>query len=131
MATHTEGDDILVHQDNDNHDNDIMDNTMDNTDATGDVTVALGSAGTGGAAGSSPGTTDFNLQVEQNKIPEFFRTKSKDTILAVDFIRLLEDLAKTNQWTDTQTYYHFANSRRNLAREWLSTVVDMDNDEHG
>jgi hypothetical protein len=42
---------------------------------------------TGGTAGSTPGTTNFNLQVEQNKILEFFETKSKDTILAMDFIR--------------------------------------------
>jgi hypothetical protein len=77
-------------------------------DATGNDTVATGGAATGGAA-SSPGTTNFNLRVEQNKIPEFFSTKSKDTILAADFIRRLEDLAKTNQWTDAQTYYHFAN----------------------
>ncbi len=68
--------------------------------------------------------------MEQNKIPEFFGTKSKDTILAEDFIRRLEDLAKTNRWLDAQTYYHFANSLRNPAREWLSSVVDWDDDEH-
>jgi hypothetical protein len=57
-------------------------------------------------------------------------TKSKDTILVADFIRRLEDLAKTNQWLDAQTYYHFANSLQNPAREWLSSVVDWDDDEH-
>jgi hypothetical protein len=68
--------------------------------------------------------------VEQNKIPKFFSTKSKDTILAADFIRRLEDLAKMNRWSDAQTYNHFANSLRNPAREWLSSVVDWDDDEH-
>jgi Ty3 transposon capsid-like protein len=67
--------------------------------------------------------------VEQNKIPEFFCTKSKDTISAADFICRLEGLAKTNQWSDAQTYYHFANSLRNPAREWLSSVVDWDDNE--
>jgi hypothetical protein len=61
------------------------------------------------------GPTSFNLRVEQNKIPEFFSSKSKDTISAADFIRRLEDLAKTNRWMDAQTYYHFANSLRNPA----------------
>jgi hypothetical protein len=80
-------------------------------------------------AGGS-GTTNFNLRVEQNKIPEFFGSKSKDTISAADFIRQLEDLAETNRWTNAQTYYHFTNSLRNPALEWLSSVVDWDNDEH-
>jgi hypothetical protein len=58
---------------------------------------------------------NFNLRVEQNKIPEFFGSKSKDTISATDFIRQLEDLAKTNKWSDTQTYYNFTNALRNPA----------------
>jgi hypothetical protein len=68
--------------------------------------------------------------VEQNKIPEFFSLKSKDTISAADFIWRLEDLAKTNRWMDAQNYYHFANSLRNPAREWLSSVVNWDDNEH-
>ncbi len=95
----------------------------------GEDTTATGTATTGGVAGE-PGTTNFNLRVEQNMIPEFFGTKSKDTISAMDFIRRLEDLVRTNQWTDAQTYYHFANSLCNPAREWLSSVVDWDDDEH-
>jgi hypothetical protein len=50
-------------------------------------------------------------------------------ISAADIIRWLEDLAKMNRWTDAQTYYHFANSLRNPAREWLSSVVDWDDNE--
>jgi hypothetical protein len=81
----------------------------DDTGGTRDGTTvrAIG----GGTAGNGP--TNFNLRVKQNKIPEFFGAKSKDTISAADFIRRLEDLAKTNQWTDAQTYHHFANSLRN------------------
>jgi len=81
-------------------------------------------------AGGANGPTNFNLRVEQNKIPEFFGAKSKDTISAADFIRRLEDLAKTNRWTDAQTYHHFANSLRNPAREWLSSIVDWNTDEN-
>jgi hypothetical protein len=68
--------------------------------------------------------------VEQNKIPEFFGAKSKDTISAADFIQQLEDLAKTNRWTDAQTYHRFANSLRNPAQEWLSSIVDWNTDEN-
>jgi len=127
MATHTGGDDIQIEQENDDHNDDNMDIPLDNTDGNG--TAATGTAATGGAAGGT-GTTNFNLWVEQNKIQEFFGTKSKDTISAMDFIWQLEDLAKTNRWTDAQTYHHFANLLCNPAWEWLSSVVDWDDDEH-
>ncbi len=77
----TGGDDIQIHQENDNHNDDHNDNTGNDQDTTGTGTAAA----MGGAAGSS-GTTNFSLRVEQNKIPEFFGSKSKDTISAVDFI---------------------------------------------
>ncbi len=99
--TTTGGDDINIAQDQD-HDNDNNDHNIDldgNDDDTGDAT---GTATTGGAPGGN-GPTNFNLRVEQNKIPEFFGAKSKDTISAADFIQRLEDLAKTNRWTDAQT----------------------------
>jgi hypothetical protein len=125
--TTTVGDDINIAQDQD-RDNDNNDNNIDldgNDDNTGDAT---GTATTGGAPGGN-GPTNFNLRVEQNKIPEFFGAKSKDTISAADFIWRLEDLAKTNPWTDAQTYHHFANSLHNPAREWLSSIVDWNTDE--
>jgi hypothetical protein len=85
MATHAGGNEIIVHQENDNN---AMDNTVDNMGTTGDANIATGPATGGtGAAGGGPGTTNFNLRVEQNKILEFFGTKSKDTISAMDFIR--------------------------------------------
>jgi hypothetical protein len=119
----TRGDDIQIHTENDDHNDDHNDNTGNDQDTTRTA------AATGGVAGGS-GTTNFNLRVEQNKIPEFFGSKSKDTISGADFIRRLEDLAKTNRWTNAQTYYHFINSLHNPALEWLSSVVDWDNDEH-
>ncbi len=42
----------------------------------------------------------------------------------------MEDLAKTNRWTDAQTYYPFAKALHNPAREWLLSVMDWDDDEH-
>jgi hypothetical protein len=50
----------------------------------------------------------------------------KDTISAMDFIRRLEDLAKTNRWTDAQTYYHFAYAFRNPECKRLLTMVDLE-----
>jgi len=126
--TTTGGDDITLAPEND-HDNDSQSNSNVNLDGhnnyTGDTTAQATAAG--GSGGSGP--TNFNLQVEQNKIPEFFGAKSKDTISAVNFIQHLEDLAKTNRWTDAQTYHHFANSPRNPALEWLSSIVDWSTDE--
>jgi hypothetical protein len=125
--TTTGGDNINIAQDQD-HDNNNNDNNIDldgNDDNTGNAT---GTATTGGAPGGN-GPTKFNLRVEQNKILEFFGAKSKDTIYAGDFIWRLEDLAKTNPWTDAQTYQYFANSLHNPAREWLSSIVDWNTDE--
>jgi len=134
MATTMEGDDITVHQE----DYDLIEDTTGNDDTKGNVRVpgrsgtstgnATGSAAAS-AAGSVADTTNFNLRVEQNKIPEFFGTKSKGTISAMDFIWQLEDLANTNRSPNAQTYYHFANSLCNPAREWLSSMVDMDDDK--
>ena len=86
----TGGDEIQIHQENDDHNDDHNDNDGNDQDTTRTAAV------TGGAAGGQ-GTTNFNLRVEQNKIPEFFGSKSKDSISAADFIRQLEDLAKNKQ----------------------------------
>jgi hypothetical protein len=72
------GDNIQIHTENDDHNDDHNDNIGSNQDTTGTATAT-------GAAGGW-GTTNFNLRVEQNKILEFFSSKSKDTISAADFI---------------------------------------------
>ncbi len=82
-------DEIQIHQENDDHNDDHNDYNGNDQDTSGTA------AATGGAAGGQ-GTNNFNLRLEQNKIPEFFGSKSKDSISAADFIRQLEDLAKTN-----------------------------------
>ncbi len=122
-------DDINLAPEND-HDDDNQDNVdLDaNDDGTGDATAQANVPAAPGGGGNRP--TNFNLRVEQNKIPEFFGAKSKDTISAADFIQRLEDLAKTNRWTDAQTYHHFANSLRNPPQEWLSSIVDWNMDEN-
>jgi Ty3 transposon capsid-like protein len=128
--TTTRGDDINLAPENDHDDDNHDDGNVDldgRDDGTGDTTAQ---ANVPAAPGGGNKPTNFNLPVEQNKIPEFFGGKSKDTISAADFIRRLEDLAKTNQCTDAQTYHHFANSLRNPAREWLSSIVDWNADEN-
>jgi hypothetical protein len=47
--------------------------------------------------------TTLAFRVEQSKILEFWGQKAKDTVTAIVFIRKIEDLARTNQWTDTAT----------------------------
>jgi hypothetical protein len=126
--TTTGGDDINLAPENDHADDNNDNVDLDGHDkGTGDTTAQ---ANVPAAPGGGNGPTNFNLRVEQNKIPEFFGAKSKDTISAADFIRRLEDLAKTNRWMDAQTYHHFANSLRNPAREWLPSIVDWNTDEN-
>ncbi len=85
-AAATGTDDINLSPEND-QDDDIQDNVdLDgHDDGTGDTTAQANVPAAPGAGGNGP--TNFNLRVEQNKIPEFFGAKSKDTISAADFIR--------------------------------------------
>jgi hypothetical protein len=128
MSTVQGGDQINieadVHRDDVDDDliNDDANDDGNDQDTTGTARVTGRAAGAARNAAGGAGQASFNLRVEQNKIPEFFSSKGKDTISAADFICRLEDLAKTN--------YHFANSLRNPAREWLSSVANWDDDEH-
>jgi hypothetical protein len=63
--------------------------------------------------------------IDQSKIPEFWGQKAKDQVTAIVFIRKIEDLARTNHWTDTATYANVANAFKGFAREWLFATVDM------
>jgi hypothetical protein len=62
--------------------------------------------------------------MEQSKIPDFFGQKAKDTIRALDFIQHIDDLTKTDSWTDTVTYNNFANPLKGVVRRWLYSMVD-------
>ncbi len=87
MSTAATGtDDINLAPENDDLDDldvDVPTNDDDTGDMTGQGNVIVPAAPGGGANGP----TNFNLLVEQNKIPEFFGAKSKDTISAAYFIR--------------------------------------------
>ena len=76
------------------------------------------------AAGAA-GQTTLAFKVEQSKIPEYFGQKGKDNITAIVFIRKIEDLARTNRWTDATTYANVANNLKGFAREWLFATVEM------
>jgi hypothetical protein len=69
--------------------------------------------------------TTLAFKVEQSKIPEYFGQKNKDTITAIVFIRKIEDLARTNRWTDAATYANVANNLKGFAREWLFATTEM------
>ncbi len=86
-ATNTGTNNIDIAPENGDLDNAQVD-VQTNDDDTGDTTGQ-------GNIPAAPAAA-VNLRVEQNKIPEFFGAKSKDTISAADFIQRLEDLAKTN-----------------------------------
>jgi len=69
--------------------------------------------------------TTLAFKVEQSKVPEFFGQKGKDTITAIVSIRRIDDLARTNNWSDTVTYTNVANTLRGFAHDWLFTTVEM------
>ncbi len=85
-ATNTGTDDINLAPENDDFEDanvDVHANDDDSGNATGQGNINVPAAP---AAGGTNGPTNFNLRVEQNKIPEFFGAKSKDTISTADFI---------------------------------------------
>jgi hypothetical protein len=69
--------------------------------------------------------TTLAFKVEQSKIPKFFGQKGKDNITAIVFIRMIDDLARTNRWNDTTTYANVANTLKGFARDWLFATVEM------
>ena len=69
--------------------------------------------------------TTLVFKVEHSKVPEFFGQKNKDTITAIVFIRRIDDLAKTNNWSDTVTYTNVANALRGFAQDWLFATIEM------
>ena len=97
-----------------------------NTDdgAQDDQNVVIPPPPAAGAAGAA-GQTTLAFKVEQSKIPEYFGQKGKDNITAIVFIRKIEDLARTNRWTDATTYANVANNLKGFAREWLFATTEM------
>jgi hypothetical protein len=69
--------------------------------------------------------TTLAFKVEQSKVPEYFGQKNKDRRSAVMFIQRIDDLARTNNWTDAVTYTIVANTLRGFARDWLFATVEM------
>ena len=90
-ATNTGTDNIDIAPENEDIIDDAQVNIQTNDDDTGDAT-GQGNVPAAPAAAGANGPASFNLRVEQNKIPEFFGAKSKDTISAADFIRRLEGI---------------------------------------
>jgi hypothetical protein len=84
--TITRGEDINLAPENAGSDDDHDDGDLDldgQDDGTGNTNAQ---ATVPAATGGENGPTNFNLRLEQNKIPEFFGAKSKDTISSADFI---------------------------------------------
>jgi hypothetical protein len=67
----------------------------------------------------------LHFRVEQSNIPDFWGQKAQDTMIAIVFIRKIEDLARTNNWNDTTTYTNVANAFKGFARDWLFATADM------
>ncbi len=45
--------------------------------------------------------------------------------MAIVFIRKIDDLARTNRWSDTTTYANVANTLKGFTRDWLFATVEM------
>ena len=61
--------------------------------------------------------------MEQSKIPEIYRQENQYTISAIVFIQRIDNLAKTNNWTDVVTYANVANTLRGGEELFLSRAL--------
>jgi len=68
--------------------------------------------------------TTLAFKWEQRNVTEFFGQKGKDTILALDVIWCIDDLAWTKNWSDTATYNNFANALHGITRKWLFSTFN-------
>jgi len=71
------------------------------------------------------GQTTLAFRVEQSKILDFWGQKAKDTVTAIIFIRMIDDLARSNNWNDTTTYANVAKAFKGFAQDWLFATADM------
>ena len=69
--------------------------------------------------------TTLSFRVEQSKVPDFWGQKAKDTMTAIVFVRIINDLARTNNWNDTTTYSNVANTLKGFTHDWLFATADM------
>jgi hypothetical protein len=58
-------------------------------------------------------------------VPEFFGQKGKDNITVIVFIRRIDNLARTNNWSNTVTYTNVANTLRGFAHDWLFATIEL------
>ena len=59
--------------------------------------------------------TMLTFKVGQSNMLDFWGKKSKDTVTAIVFIRIIDDLARTNNWNDSTTYANVANALKGFA----------------
>jgi hypothetical protein len=60
------------------------------------------------------GQTTLAFRVEQSKVPDFWGQKAKDNVMAIVFIRKIDDLTRTNNWNDTTALANVANTLKVL-----------------
>jgi hypothetical protein len=61
------------------------------------------------------------FKVEQSKVPHFWGQKAK----VIVFIRIIDNLARTNNLNNTTAYANLANALKRFARDWLFATAEM------
>jgi hypothetical protein len=67
--------------------------------------------------------TNVTLKQELFKIPDFWGEKSKDTVMAMQFMARIDKSQVANNFNDTTTYANFSLCLRGEADEWLAYTV--------
>ncbi len=65
------------------------------------------------------------VKVQQNKLPEFWGQKDKDSITANEFVKRVDKMMSANNWSDKIAFDNFGLALRGSANTWLDSQVTL------
>jgi hypothetical protein len=63
------------------------------------------------------------VKVKQNKLPEFWGQKDKDSITSNEFVKCVDKMMSANNWSDKITFDNFRLALKGSANTWLDSQV--------
>ncbi len=65
------------------------------------------------------------VKVQQTKLPEFWGQKDKDSITANEFVKRVDKMMSSNNWSDKIAFDNFGLALRGSANTWLDSQVTL------
>jgi hypothetical protein len=68
---------------------------------------------------------NFDLKLQQTKLPEFWGQKEKDSISAHEFVKRVDKMASANNWSDKVAFDNVGLALKGEANIWLDSQVTL------